>query len=77
MLKPRMVIITVESLVEIMKDYLGPDNLPEDAKVVSLKVNLNEKGRFAIEVTSPNIKYTDVAMDVNYRLRRVFGVGNA
>ena len=75
-MKPRMVVVTIDTLVEIMKDYLGPEILPTSARPVTLRVNPAEQGKFAVVVESPDLPYSDTAMHVNYRNKRVFGVGS-
>ena len=72
----RMVIVTVDTLVEILKDYLGEENVPRDATVERLLVKPNEKGKFAFVVESPGIKQGGQAVVADFQLRRVYGVGS-
>jgi hypothetical protein len=67
--KIRPVLISIDSLVEVLKGYLGSDQLPETAKAVTLRQNPKFKNKLALEVESPEIK-GDAAMEVKFDIRR-------
>lgn len=73
-MKTRVVIVTIDTLVEILRDYLGTDEVPTDAKPITLRVNPAEKGKFAIVLEGPSIK-ADTMSNVHFDLRRVSGCG--
>lgn len=70
----RMVIVTVDTLVEILKDYLGEEEMPGDARVETLLVKPNEKGKFAIRVASERFEQDQAAMVVDFDIKRVYSV---
>lgn len=74
-MKTRMLIITVDTLLEIIKDYLGEDNVPRDAMVSKLLVKPSEQGRFAIEVVSESMKEGLAPLNVHFDMRRIYSVG--
>jgi hypothetical protein len=70
-----MVIVTVETLLEILKDYMTEEYIPADAKIVSLMVNPNEKGKFALVAESPQWSREGAPIEVRFDVRRVYSVG--
>lgn len=63
----RAVLISVDSLLEVLKCYLGDNQLPQNAKAVTLRQNPQRK--LALEVESPDIKGNPV-IQVRFDLRR-------
>ena len=72
--RKRMVIVTLDTLAELLKDYLGEDYIPSDAKATRLMVNPQEQGKLALEVTSPNINYNDKDVFAHFDLKRIYSV---
>ena len=72
----RMVIVTADTLAEILKDYLGEGNIPRDAQVVGLLVKPSEQGRFALRVESPEIVGEDGGVVADFAVKRFYGVGS-
>jgi len=50
-MRERFVIVTIDTIVELLKDYCGQD-IPADAMPLRLLLRPEEKGRLAIELTS-------------------------
>ena len=75
-MKNRMIVVTVETLLEIIRDYLGEDNIPEDATVSKLMVNQSEKGRFAVEFESPTMREGLAPLNVHFDIRRFHALGS-
>ena len=73
-MKRRMVIVTIDTLLEILKDYLGPQRVPGDSKPTRLLVKPSEQGRFCIEFESDELAEGLPALQVNYENRRVYGL---
>lgn len=71
----RMVIVTVDTLVEVLKDYLGEENVPRDAQVVRMLVKPAEQGKFAIVIDSPSIPYDAPAVTADFQVKRFYSVG--
>jgi len=71
----RKVIVTADTVLAILKDYLGPDNLPEDAQVVKVLVNAKERGKLALVVDSLQWKEGLPPMVAEFDIRRVYSVG--
>lgn len=74
-MKVRQVIVTVESILALLKDYCGEEEIPEDAKVVGFKYKPTELGRFAIVIESPRLKYGVKPIEVRVDNKRIYGVG--
>jgi hypothetical protein len=75
MQKPRMVITTAMTVLEIFKDYLTEEYIPTDAIVTGLMVKPSEQGKFALVIQSDSIKPGLDPLMVNFDLRRVYGLG--
>lgn len=74
-MKKRMVITTVQSLFAVLKDYLGPNYVPEDAWVRKFRANPQEKGRFELLCESDQWEGEDQAIEVRVQLKKNFVVG--
>lgn len=75
-MKTRRVIIAANSLLNIFKAYSNGD-IPEDAKVVQFLLKPNERGKFAFVIESPGIKQGAPAINLNFRLKEIYGVGGS
>jgi hypothetical protein len=71
----RTVIVTAETILELMKDYLGEENVPQDARPTRLLFNRNDKGRLAIEASSDNWPTGKDGFEARFDLQRSFLVG--
>ncbi len=68
----RTVIVTAETILALMKDYLGAENVPSDAAVTGFRYARNDKGRLAIEVYSENWPTDKPGFEVRFDLRRSY-----
>ncbi len=71
----RSVVVTVDTLVEVLKDYLGEENLPADAQAVRLLVNRKEQGKVGLVVASEQLATGLPALQAHFDIRRVYSVG--
>lgn len=74
-MKHRMVITTVQTILEVLKDYLGENYLPQDTKVVKFRANTSEKGRFELLCESEGWTGLEEPLQVKIHLSRTFAVG--
>lgn len=72
--KKRMVILTMDTIAELIKDYLGASNVPTDAVAQRLLINPQENGKLALEIASPNIKADAKPIYVNFNIKRIYNV---
>jgi hypothetical protein len=72
--RKRMVILTIDTMGELLKDYLGGDNVPTDAVAQRLLINPQENGKLALELASPNIKRDAKPIYVNFDIKRIYNV---
>ena len=72
-MKERFVIVTIDTIVELFKDYCGED-IPADAMPIRLLVRPEEKGRLAIELVSDSFKPDSPSLVVNFRNKRIHAV---
>lgn len=70
----RQVIITIDSIGELLKDYLGEGVVPADAVAQRLMINPLENGKIALELASPSIKANAKDIRVSFELKRVYSV---
>lgn len=70
----RKIFIPIESIMALFVDYTkGTNDVPDDAKPLSLMINRNERGMFAIMADSP--QWTDdTPIRINFDIKRVFSV---
>ncbi len=72
--KRRQVILTLDTLAELLKDYIGENIIPKDSVAQRLLINPQENGRLALEIASPSIKPDAKPIFVNFNLKRVYSV---
>ncbi len=73
----RSVVITANTILELFKDYLGPENIPAGAKVTGLLYNRAERGRLALKVAAEDWPKTASGdgLSVKFDLRRTWLAG--
>lgn len=70
----RKIMIPVDSILALMKDYTkGEGSIPDNAVPISLQVKPSEKGMFGVVVESPDFK-DDTPLRVEFDIKRVYGV---
>lgn len=72
--RKRMVILTIDTMAELLKDYLGEGVVPRDAKALTLQINPQENGKLALVLDSPSIKPNAPDIFVHFDLKRIFAV---
>ena len=72
--RDRMVILTIDTIGELLKDYVGANNIPTDAVAQRLLINPQDNGKLALELASPNIKADAKPIYVNFDIKRVYSV---
>jgi hypothetical protein len=71
-----MIITTIDSVVEMFKDYCGVDEIPPDAQAVKLLFKPTERGRLAIVMESPSWQ-TGGQMEVRFEIKRFHPIGGS
>lgn len=75
-MKQRTVIVTIDTIMELFKDYCGGD-IPRDCKPIKLLIHPTSR-KLAIEVESnewPSNLKNSPEVGVKFVLKRFFGVG--
>lgn len=72
-MKERYVIVTIDTIVNLLKDYCGPD-IPTDTMPHRLLLRPEEKGRLAIELVSDEFKPDSPSLVVHFRNKRIHAV---
>lgn len=71
----RRVIIPVDSVLDLFKSYTAENNeIPWDAKPVTLMVKPTEKGMFAIVAESPEWTGRETSIVIHFDIQRSFVV---
>jgi hypothetical protein len=73
-MKPRYIMLTIDTITELIKDYVGLEELPEDARAIKLMFKQTEQGKLAIEMISDTWTTEQPAINVDFRIKRVYGV---
>ena len=69
----RKIIIPIDSVLEMMKSYTAENNeIPIDAKPVSLLVKPTERGKFAIVADSPEWSADMPPLQIHFDIQRSF-----
>lgn len=69
----RIVILTAQTIVELFRDYLGPDYIPDDSVLHSIQYKATEKGKIALVIESKEWKNSD-PLYVNFDLSTNFSL---
>lgn len=75
-MRERYVVLTIDTISELFKDYLSPEDLPENAVPVKLLFKPTEQGAMALEMFSLDWKEGLGPLKVTFDIKRVYGVGN-
>lgn len=71
----RTVIISIDALVELLRDYTSNlHDIPEDAKAVKLYLNKAEANKIAIEVDSDQWAHGMAPLVLHFDIKRLHGV---
>lgn len=71
-MKSRYVIVTIDTIAEIMKDYVANEaDIPSDAMPTKLLINPTTK-KFALELVSEHFKPDCTPLNVTFDIKRVF-----
>lgn len=73
-MRRRMVVLTIESILELFKDYIGDGAIPEDGRVVSLLYRPNDKGKLALLVESAEWVPGLEPIQARFDLQRIYTV---
>ncbi len=74
-MKERYIVITIDTLAEMLKDYVADEaDIPADAMPVRLLVRPTEQGKLAIEMFSDSYKGNEAPLNVRFEIKRVFSV---
>lgn len=73
-MKPRYIMLTIDTITELIKDYVGLEELPEDARAIKMMFKPNESGKLAIEMISDSWTETQTPIDINFKIKRFYGI---
>ena len=68
----RMVIVTIDSLLNMLKDYMATEDLPATAKAVKMMYRPTDKGRIGIMVEDDGWVGMQRPLEAKFDLRRVW-----
>ena len=74
-MKSRLIILGIDDITRILKDYVGLVGFPADAQPIKFMLNPQER-KLAIVVESEEFKGPQEPEEIRFDLRRVFGVGS-
>lgn len=70
-MKPRYIMLTIDTIAELIKDYVGADEIPDDAMPTMLMVKPTENGKLALELVSDHWDPAKLdPLSVNFRIKR-------
>ena len=73
-MKPRYCVLTIDTLAALLRDYVGGEDIPADAMPIKMMLNPAERNKIAIVMTSNSWKEGMPALDVKFKIKRVFAV---
>lgn len=73
-MKERFVVLTIDTIGELFKDYVGPEELPWDARPVKLMFKPTEQGKMALVMESSYWTEGMPDININFDIKRIYGV---
>jgi hypothetical protein len=70
-MKDRLIILPIDSILALFKDYAGLIAIPDDAKVTKLLLNPQER-KLAMEVESESWDGLQVPEEIRFDLQRTY-----
>lgn len=74
MLKDRDVLLRIDDIMSLFKDYLPVEDIPNDAQAISLRFHPVER-KLAIVAESVGWKHGEAPLAINFHTRRVYSAG--
>lgn len=72
-MKERYLVVTIDTITELFKDYCGED-IPADAKPIKLLLKPTDRGRLAILLDSDTWVGSPEPLSVSFKIKRVHTV---
>lgn len=73
-MKTRRVILTIDTIMDLFKDYATEEDIPADAMPIKLLFKPTDQGRLAIEATSESWTKELPPIQLHFDLRKVYSV---
>lgn len=73
-MRERYIIVRIDDIAEILKDYAGPEDLPANAKPVKLMLKPTERGKLALLMDSDDWQGDLPPLAISFKIKRVFSV---
>lgn len=73
-MKTRRILLTIDSIVALFKDYLPAEDMPETVVPLKLMINPQEKRKLAILCESLDWKEGLAPLQVKFAIKRFYGV---
>lgn len=73
-MRPRYIILTIDTITALLKDYVGGEDMPADAQPLKLMVNPQAGNKIAIEMGSDSWREGLPPLDIKFKIKRVYGV---
>lgn len=73
-MKERIVITTIDSLIDLFRDYCPDGDIPLDCKALRLQVNTTDKGKFCIVASSDDWPKGEAPLNITFDMKRVYSV---
>lgn len=73
-IRTRGVILTIDTIAELFKDYIGGEDVPEDAMAVKLMFKPTEQGKLALLMVSDSFPADAAPLQATFNLKRLYSV---
>lgn len=71
-MKDRLIVVTIDTILDILKSYVGAERLPANASALSLMIDPKQQGKFAIRAESPEWPEGCEPLNVHFDIKRMF-----
>jgi len=75
-MKHRYIIVTIDTIAELLKDYCGQEDLPATAMPIKLMLKPTDQGKLAILFDSPDWSSDLPPLSVSFRLKRIYAASS-
>lgn len=73
-MQSRRVLITIDTILELLKNYCGSEDIPTDATPLKLMVNPKERNKVALVAESAAWPQGAAPLQINFQIKRIYSV---
>lgn len=74
-MKSRRILVSIDTIAELFRDYLTEEDLPKDAMPIKLMLKPSEAGKLGLLMVSDSIPEGAQPYQIKFDVKKVYSVG--